>query len=68
MINNARAEAGAMSARSNDGKILESSEKDYFRHDHREKHPLSDAEGPGYDEDLSVLAQRGAAHLKRGSV
>lgn len=69
MINNARAESDATSsARSNDGKILTSTERvEYDIGAKRDSIPLSDYEGSAYDDDLETLKRRHTA-MSRGSV
>ncbi|KAK7727649.1 homeodomain superfamily [Cytospora paraplurivora] len=66
MINNARAESDAMSSgRSQDGKVLPSTERDYEA-DGKDRHSptISDGGDSTYDDDLD--ARRRSAQLKRG--
>ncbi|KAL1866223.1 homeodomain superfamily [Diaporthe australafricana] len=67
MINNARAESDAMSSgRSQDGKVLPSTERGDYDVDgkHRNSPTISDGGDSAYDDDLD--ARRQPSHLKRG--
>ena len=76
MINNARAEADAMSGRGGDGKLLGPGEQSHYTEEKRASLPLSD--GDEYDEDDHVGGQssrppkdsdrRDRSQIKRGSV
>ncbi|KAK0710921.1 homeobox KN domain-containing protein [Lasiosphaeris hirsuta] len=68
MINNARAEANAMTARSADGKVLSSTERGDYDMDGKRDSPLSDGEGSAFDDDIESLKHRHAANMGRGSV
>jgi hypothetical protein len=70
MINNARAESDAMSsARSVDGKVLSSTERNgYELSSKRDSVPLSDGEGSAFDDDLEGMKRRHVANMSRGSV
>jgi hypothetical protein len=67
MINNARAESDAITARTGEGKVLPTTERiDYA--DKGSSVPLSDGEGSAFDEDMDALKLRRGAHVKRGSI
>jgi hypothetical protein len=70
MINNARAEADAMTSRGSDGKVLPSTERaDYDHHGKRSSVPLSEGEGCNYEDvDMDALSRHRAVNLKRGSI
>ncbi len=70
MINNARAESGAMStARSVDSNVLSSTERgEYDMDGKRDSIPLSDGEGSAFDDDLESFKRRHTANMSRGSV
>ncbi|KAK3333512.1 homeobox domain-containing protein [Cercophora scortea] len=74
MINNARAESDATSARSAGGKLLSSTERAEYQIDkakrRRGSRPLSDGEGSPFDEDdgLENLKRRHTTNMSRGSI
>jgi hypothetical protein len=69
MINNARAEADAMTGRGNDGKVIPSTERGEYDDGKRDS-SLSDGEGSPFDDEMGTLKhQHGPAdHRKRGSI
>lgn len=69
MINNARAESGAMTGRNGDSKVLPSTESaTYDQEGKRASVPLSDGEGSNFDDvDMDALSRQRAA-MKRGSI
>lgn len=68
MINNARAESDAMSARGVDGKVLSSTERNDYDLSSKRGSPLSDGEASPFDDDIEAIKRRQAASLNRGSL